>query len=403
MSNNRSAPSAQLRPTLPQTLAIIPSAYGLLAWVATLALLPVSTSPINPMSEVTQLIVIYAIFCFLMSTVIHVRYAQRALVEFTDRGIDTATFVAFLVSGAIGSLGLMIYLNDISSFAGGIGVLVYAIVSQDLLAIRAFSGELDSIGTQLSYFSWIAIFLGTMIVFRSKYHPLIKLAVLGFSIALLFGNLFFIDRTRPLWILLPVIFTLSFAKPFWKFRVGRVAGGVLAFGLGLFFLFMTLTGKYSSYGQLDSLFVYATGGFGYLDSIVSSNAHQDTTFVRSFYWAAKVIELTGADLHIPNQVLDFRYVPFPTNVGTFIEPIYSDGGLDFVFLFIPVLTLALDRLALYMYRRSDYLSLLVWGNILFTLLISFFVPKFNQLPLWLFLFIALAAGPFLTPKQSARR
>jgi hypothetical protein len=218
-----------------------------------------------------------------------------------------------------------------------------------------------------------------------------------------FGNLFFIDRTRPLWIILPIIFTLSFAKPFWQFAIGRVASGVMVFGLGLFFLFMTLTGKYSSYGQLDSLFVYATGGYGYLDALVSSGDPQNVTFVRTFYWAAKVIELGGVDLDIPNQVLDFRYVPFPTNVGTFIEPIFSDGGLNFVFLFIPILILALDRLALYMFHRSDYLSLLVWGNIVFTLLISFFVPKFNQLPIWLFIGAALAAGPFLSPKRNIAR
>jgi hypothetical protein len=400
---SKSASPHQLRPTLPQSLAIIPSAYGLLAWLVTLALIPMSTSPISSLSPIAQLIIVYTLFCFLVSTILHVRYAQKALLEFSDRGIDTTIFAVFLATAAIGALGLMIYMNDISSFAGGLGVLVYAIVSQDLLAIRAYSGELDSIGTQLSYFSWIAIFLGFMIFFRSKYHILVKIAILGFSTILVFGNLFFIDRTRPLWIILPIIFTLSFAKPFWRFAIGRVAGGVMIFGLGLFFLFMTLTGKYSSYGQLDSLFVYATGGYGYLDALLSSGDPQNVTFVRTFYWAAKVIELAGVNMDIPNQVLDFRYVPFPTNVGTFIEPIFSDGGLNFVFLFVPILVLGLDRLGLYMFHRSDYLSLLIWGNIVFTLLISFFVPKFNQLPIWLFLGVALAAGPFLTPKRSTAR
>jgi hypothetical protein len=156
-----------------------------------------------------------------------------------------------------------------------------------------------------------------------------------------------------------------------------------------FFLYTSLTGKYSQYGVIDNLFSYVTGAYGYIDTLLVEDNSKDMVPIRSGYWIAKILELLGFNFQIPDQILDFRYVPFLTNVGTFIEPIYSDGGLLFVLIFIPIIVVGLDKLALVMYRQSTYLGLFFWGNIVFCSLISFFVPKFNQMPIWLFLAIAL--------------
>jgi hypothetical protein len=382
-------PQAQLSPNLAQTIAIIPSTYGLLAWVATLLLIPLASTPISPLSDTTIFVIIYTLFLFGASMAFHARYARSSLIRFEPPKLDLTLLFVFGATALVGGLGLLIYLRDVSSYAGGFGGLTYAVLSQDLLTIRAISGELDSIGTQLSYFSWIAIFLGFAIFLRSDFHLLLRIAVLFATGLLLFGNLFFIDRTRPLWIMTPVFMTLFFAKPFYKYQLARVAFAVPVGGIALFFAFTAITGKYTSYGQVDALFVYTTGSYGYLDALIEDQSFVETTFVRTFYWLAKLFELFGGNVEIPSQILDFRYVPFPTNVGTFLEPILSDVGFLPMFLMMPILIFALDRVALRMFRNGDYFSLLVWGNIIFTLMISFFVPKYNQLPLWLFMGIAI--------------
>jgi hypothetical protein len=184
---------------------------------------------------------------------------------------------------------------------------------------------------------------------------------------------------------------IFFGKKYHKIKLKKLFLLLLLIPLTFFVGFSILTGKVSEYGVGDTLFTYATGGYGYLDALIFENEPKDFIPVRLGYWFAKLIELVGFDLQIPNQVLPFKYVPFLTNVGTFLEPIYSDGGLPFVLALVPLIVIGMDRLALSMYARSTHFGLLIWGNIVFFSMVSFFVPKFNQLPIWLFILMALVA------------
>ena len=56
--------------------------------------------------------------------------------------------------------------------------------------------------------------------------------------------------------------------------------------------------------------------------------------------------MVGLATEPPPQILPVLDIPFPANVATFLEPLYSDGGLVFVLSGILVATFGVDSLAL---------------------------------------------------------
>lgn len=269
------------------------------------------------------------------------------------------------------------------------------IISQDFLVIRKISGEISSFGIQLSYFSWLGIYLGLVIALRSKIGFSLKLLIVVVTLLQIFGNLLFIDRTRPMWIGLPILLAFWYSKHYKYVKIGRLVAILIVMPISIFVLFTVVTGKVTRYGVFDTLSVYLTGSYGYLDALIFEARSKDLTPIRTVYWFSKLLNLAGFDIDVPDQILEFRYVPFLTNVGTFLEPIYSDGGVLFVFILTPLIICFLDYLAISMFRKNTYLSLFFWGNVVFCSAISFFVPKFNQLPIWMFLTVALLCDPLI--------
>src|SRR5439155_17556648 len=93
----------------------------------------------------------------------------------------------------------------------------------------------------------------------------------------------------------------------------------------------------------------------------------------------------------PSQINEYFSMPFTTNVGTFLEPFYRDGGFTFAFAAILVHSFGLDWLGLALLRSGRRLALFAWANLCFVTFISFFTPKITGFPTWLFTGLAIAA------------
>jgi hypothetical protein len=81
-------------------------------------------------------------------------------------------------------------------------------------------------------------------------------------------------------------------------------------------------------------------------------------------------------------VLEFFSVPILTNVGTFLEPFYQDGGRLFLIFGILIHTLLFDRIALFLMKRISIFSVISIATLCFINFIAFFVPKVTSASSW---------------------
>ena len=157
----------------------------------------------------------------------------------------------------------------------------------------------------------------------------------------------------------------------------------------IFFAQAVFTEKYSNKdGLLDNFLVYVFGGFGYFSAALNSVV-PDYNLTRTFYPLAKIGNALGLSMNIPPQILDFKDVPFATNVGTFLEPLLSDGGIVFLLIATPLIIFTLDIMAFRAAVSRTIVGLLIWSNMILVVVFSFFVPKYNASYFYLFLLVYL--------------
>ena len=271
----------------------------------------------------------------------------------------------------IGFFGLYLYILDFSSNFGGLAGF-FEVFFSNPLEIRALATEVVSLGFQVSYFSWISVFycVAYLVLGDARLRPNIFLLILVGGIGF-FLNLLFIDRTRPTILFLVCLLSVgiirfSRMKNPMRFYVSVFAGPLL-----IFFVQALYTGKYDSEGGLFGNFLaYVLGGFGYFSSLLG-DVTPDYSLVRIFYPLSKLMESAGLLDSVPAQILDFREVPFFTNVGTFLEPLLSDGGIWLVIVGVPLLVFSIDLMALRALRDRSIMGLFIWANMVLVALFSF--------------------------------
>lgn len=383
-------------------LLLIPSTFGALVWVFLMCLLALNVIRVD-VSPYAVFVFLYVIACFLLSNTLMSRYFVGIdLVKIGKEMVcDNLDGGMFLFSTVLGLGGLYLYIVDFSQSFGGISQFFYVFFT-DPLQIRALAVDTTSMGFQISYFSWLSVFYCVLILAtgHAKTWPIrISLVVLGvLEFAL---NLLFIDRTRPT--ILFVICALGFGVS----RFGyikhplRLYAAIFLGPLVIFFGQAMYTGKYYyDEGLFSTFLIYILGGFGYFSSLLT-NGIPDYSLERTFYPIAKVLEAFGMVGHVPPQILDDRSVPFVTNVGTFLEPLISDGGLLLVIVGAPLIIILIDLLSLFALRARSIPGLFVWANMVVTVLFSFFVPKYNAA--YMYLFVAIYVGlHFLRSRRSSQ-
>lgn len=379
-------------------LFFMPSLYGGAMWGAALALYGARLVEWERNSAYTTVIFLIVEAAFISSVVLlspMYRYwlsAQRSTNAIQLRPSSPKGLILLL--HGIGFLGLAKYVIDFSDGFGGIEGFIIALFSQSYL-IRGAAEDTFSIGTQLSYFGWIAIAL-TILQVTQKRIPgwWLTIGLLQFC-----GNLMFIDRTRPIWILFTSFLMVLLGLP--KLNVPKILRwatlgcvlAVLAFlGIADWIGKIPEEGTYGTSTltpQAENVYYYITAGFPYFNRILEEQRAVSYVPERTLYPAAKMLSSLSLIEPPPTQINDFEYLPFETNVGTFLEPLYRDGGILYVTLGIIIYSFGLDMVGLKLLRSRTLFASYAWANVCFVSFMGFFTPKLSTFPVWLFLGIAI--------------
>lgn len=332
------------------------------------------------------LLLAYVPICFASSNVLSKVIFKNHLQKSVDRKIEATRCdkLLFVFASVVGLVGLYLYARDFSAELGGLEVFFYTFFDAPL-EIRALAQDVTSVGFQLSYFSWISISYCVFYIYSDAQKPRafrIFLYSLGASQFLL--NLLFIDRTRPITLFVVSALMIFILKMDKLRRPSRLILYVLLVPIGIFILQALFTKKYDlEEGVLDNLSIYLFGGFGYFSSLLH-DVYPNYELTRTFLPISKVLEGLGLIKSVPSQILEFRNVPFSTNVGTFLEPMLSDGGPVFLIIAAPILIVLVDLIALMALGSRSIIGLFMWANLILLSLLSFFVPKFNSTYMYLF-------------------
>lgn len=371
-------------------LFLIPSVYGFCIWLFLLLLIPFKFIEVD-ISGVAWAVFVYLLICFFCSSGLFYFLNKRTSIYNIGSSIVYSRLdtLVFFVSTFVGIFGLILYVSDFSKYFGGFFGFFVTFFS-DPLAIRALAAEETSFGFQISYLSWVSIYY---IIFLLAKKESLSIWSRLFLICLLlievFLNLLFVDRTRPV-ILLVVCFLAFILMSFEKIkRPFRLICAVFLGPLVIFFAQAIFTGKYDSEaGLFNNFLIYVFGGFGYLSALLG-DVDPSYELTRTFYPVSKAMQALGWISDVPSQILEFRDIPFTTNVGTFLEPLVSDGGLLYIFLGIPILIFSIDFFAYVSLKSKKVFGLFVWGNIILINVLGFFVPKYNSTSIYLFFLIFL--------------
>ncbi|WP_428223299.1 O-antigen polymerase [Flavobacterium sp.] len=366
----------------------------------------------NNCDNYTHLIYITCIFFFLISSFLFVnrfktRLQNTYVSNFTCNFYDSVTMRRYVyIFYAIGNLGFVLYLQKVISFFGGVSIFLAILLSEDSTQIRIESDNFsDSIGIQLSYFSWIAAAI-SLIVLRQSKNKKKYIALIVFTFL---QNVLFIDRTRPMWIILTLLISVF---PFSHRKISNVKVVLTTFFLGvgfygLFSIIAVLAGKSLTEKQFkgwdispsaQNFIYYGTSSFAYFNNMVENEEIDSFKLDRTVYPLLKITSSLGITDQPSSLVNDFYFIPSPTNVGTFLEPFYRDGGFLFVFFGMFFHSVILNALGVFFLKNANPFGLFAYANICYVNLMAFFTPKINNFPIWLFLTLGIYFMIYLKKK-----
>jgi len=317
----------------------------------------------------------------------------------TQEVLPSKTSILLLLH-TIGLVGLVKYYIDISRALGGFWWFMFALMNE-ASQIREESGlsQSQSSGTQIGYAGWIAIALTTYWISGKKISKWwLVPAALQFA-----GNLAYLDRMKPIMILvisllmlLPLSINRISFKKIATWMTAAMALTILTFWGVAEWLGKTYYKFTSESGALPGitfdLYTYGASGFAYFNKMLEVNEEISYLPLRVFYPLLKFTAKYDLTLEPPSQRLDFHYIPFSTNVGTFLESFYRDGGLAFVILGILFFSFGLNALGLYFLRANTPLADYAWANVCLSLILAFITNKMASFPLWLFCSLGIASA-----------
>jgi hypothetical protein len=403
------------RPDSMQALILNPNAYGLVSFVTALVMYQMNLIGYEVPSPETLSLCWAAVLSFAASMLFwHPSFMQigesmnqgQWLKAIVRRPVSVRTILA---CHALGAAGIIAYATSLASYFGSWSELGLRMLTASY-EVRWAAEEVATAGTQLSYFGWLAIWCTTI-----RNRSFARNRALTFLSIIQFGlNLIYVARTAPLWILFGVV-TIAAVTRYSRLTVSgvvRVAVISTAIGLSAFVLLGMWVGKIDLASNawedrpalamaLEPVYFYGTSGFAYLNRMLLDE-EPEWSFARSGYPAAMLAYRMGLAEQPPAQVNEFLHVPMETNVGTFLEPLYRDGGVALVIGGLVLLPFLSGFLAIWLLRRANHFGLIGWSTICFCSFMGFFTPKFNNTPTWLFLGIGVLATVFARDRVSSR-
>lgn len=386
--------------TLGIALLLMPSTHGLISWSVWLLLYQVKWVSWNPTVGQANIAFAGVLASFAVASLCFIGPFRVFAAQFPARvyswqfsSTPMYKWRYILTLHTLGFFGIGIYIRDFSNALGGLPSFIAALLGSSYL-IRWQAEHTSSIGTQLSYFGWIAIALTALELRRRSIDRWWIVAMfLQFS-----GNFLFIDRTRPTWILYTGLLLFSLGetqrKLIWRGTLFALISFFLFVGIALWVGKITYRLGSDSSGilmVLRNLYIYGTGGFAYFNHIIQVEYPADGAFARSFYPLFRFTAALGLTESPPSQINDFYWMPVPTNVGTFLEPLYRDGGWMWLAIGVLVHAFGFNAISILLLKSERPLALFAWANLCFVTFICFFTPKFNNLPVWLFTGIGVAS------------
>ena len=328
---------------------------------------------------------------------------QKIKTPFLSNNINQMLFLGFTV---IGVLGIVKYVMDYSSLLGAFSILT-TFFMEDTGKLRTFADNVESIGTQLSYFSWFSAFIITAECANKRFSKKWLIAV----VFIILGNCLFLDRTRPVWLIfvcLLIYFFVTYEAHARK-KIVRIIGTVGAFFVGFFILIGSLLGKDGgvvSYTQYDLpapiqlVLVYFTSSFAYLGRVIQLDYAIDFYPMRVTYPLQKALAKFSLVEQPPNQVLEFMSVPHLTNVGTFLEPFVRDGGWIFVLMGILIHSFLFDKMVMQLLKKVTPMAVIMIASFCFINFMAFFVPKIVSTATWFTLLLAFGLHVMMLKREN---
>ncbi len=134
----------------------------------------------------------------------------------------------------------------------------------------------------------------------------------------------------------------------------------------------------------QNIVFYLTSSYFYLDYIIC-NENPEYKFDRTINPALKALKSIGIIEKEPTSLInDFYGQPYKTNVGTFLEPFFRDFVYIYMIFGIILHSVLLNYLAFLFLKIKSSFSLFLVSNICVINFFSFFTPKLNNFPIWLF-------------------
>ncbi len=395
MSNHSSVKPANV-------LLLMPSFYGCITWIPTSILYLVHLINWNAPAPITLIVILVCAVLYLIASLSLYPYYSRWLrcvrAQLAATGVPSvrkALKYMVLLLHAIGFLGLFLYIYTFSNALGGYDRFFALLVSQSYV-VRWESQFTESIGTQLSYFGWIAASAtGSLYALgRVRWFWLVLLA------AQVLGNCLFIGRTRPIWMILTILIGMvPLLRPL---TIRATLGIVIVSTAGFLLLFLAMGIWVGKIGDdivvdrnsplppnLQNIYMYATGGFAYLDQILVTEDWPTLTIERTAYPLMRVLGLLKITAMPPSQVCEFLNLPYEFNVGTALEPFYRDAGTFGVVVGVLLITIGADIGCLWCWQTNTWFGWFAAANLCFASAMSFSTPKFSSFPVWLFVAFAI--------------
>lgn len=387
---------------------LMPSFYGLITFSIFYILYRVNFLNFYTPSATSQIIFTLVIACFGLSTLIN-RKRYNKLNFSGDKILIIPNKLKFIlyVFYFIGYLGFIKYLFDMISALGGV-VKFFLILQSESNLIRNTIEDIASGSIQMTYFGWFAMWL-TFYLIRIKklspkwyYHIVITFIL----------NLLFIDRTRPVWLLVVLLLIMLVTLNVKKINFFKFAGyglSVAIFFVAMFNQIGNWVGKKNEdfkYGQtvlptfLQNAVFYCTSSYGYFDQVLKTENISEFSPDRTAYPLAKLSKsLSFRDQDVVAQINDFYDIPYSTNVGTFLEPFYRDGSYLYLIFGIIFYSFAFDYIGYLLLKSMSVFNHILWANLVFVNIIGFFTPKIGSTSIWLFVFIAIIFAKFVNKRR----
>lgn len=380
----------------------MPSFYGAVTWGTALLLYEMRLIQFEEDLFVSTLIFFGVWFLFPVSTFLFsplYRDVETTRASHPPGDPHFSPAVILLLHG-VGILGVGLFLRKMMDLLGG-GYWLLAAYTGNFEAIRYESQFADTIGTQLLYFGWLASGFTSYFVVRGR----LSRKWLLLPLLQMICSLAYFDRTKPMWILFTTILMgISARRDLKPKEVLRYFLVFLLVGATLFLGIAFLLGKAMTEGDLgktvlptfiQGVYYYATSGFGYFNQVIQHETPEGPFGVRFLYPLFNLLSRLGLTRPPPSQILEFYWMPYPTNVGTFLEVFFREGGILFTLIGIIVYTFGLDALGLWFLRSESPLARFAWANACYAAFLGFFIPLISLLPFWMFCLVG-ATGILLT-------